>query len=126
MGQLSRHGVPGSSLTAAASAPPVRLHDATGQHCPIYVDLLPDHVKTELVQPAEGGQVRGSEGSVKHVEVLQVGELPSSEDLGPLPVGNVTLGVGALSYTGRFELMAVADADGYRDLDVLPRAAATS
>jgi hypothetical protein len=38
----------------------------------------------------------------------------------------VTLGVGALSYTGRFELMAVADADGYRDLDVLPRAAATS
>ena len=36
----------------------------------------------------------------------------------PLPVGNVTLGVGALSYTGRFELMAVADADGYRDRDV--------
>ena len=30
----------------------------------------------------------------------------------------VTLGVGALSYTRRFELMAVADADGYRDLDV--------
>jgi hypothetical protein len=28
----------------------------------------------------------------------------------------VTLGVGALSYTRRFELMAVAD--GYRDLDV--------
>jgi hypothetical protein len=27
----------------------------------------------------------------------------------------VTLGVGALSDTGRFELIAVADADGYRD-----------
>jgi WS/DGAT/MGAT family acyltransferase len=33
-------------------------------------------------------------------------------------LGNVTLGVGALSYAGRFEVLAVADADLYPDLDV--------
>jgi WS/DGAT/MGAT family acyltransferase len=41
-------------------------------------------------------------------------------DLFPLInlVGNVTLGIGALSYAGRFEVLAVADADRYPDLDV--------
>lgn len=33
-------------------------------------------------------------------------------------VGNVTLGVGGLSYAGQFNLMAVGDADTYPDLDV--------
>lgn len=41
-------------------------------------------------------------------------------DLFPLVnlVGNVTLGVGALSYAGRFEVLAVADGDRCPDLDV--------
>jgi diacylglycerol O-acyltransferase len=39
-------------------------------------------------------------------------------------LGNVTLGVGALSYTGRFEVLAVADADLYPDLDIFAAAAA--
>jgi diacylglycerol O-acyltransferase len=39
-------------------------------------------------------------------------------------LGNVTLGVGALSYAGRFEVLAVADADIYPDLDVFAAGAA--
>ena len=39
-------------------------------------------------------------------------------------LGNVTLGVGALSYAGRFELLAVADADLCPDLDVFAAGAA--
>jgi hypothetical protein len=33
-------------------------------------------------------------------------------------IGNVTLGVGALSYAGWFMIMAVGDADSYPDIDV--------
>lgn len=38
-------------------------------------------------------------------------------------VGNVSLGVGALSYAGRFDIMAVADADACPDLDAFARSA---
>jgi hypothetical protein len=33
-------------------------------------------------------------------------------------VGNESLGVGALSYAGQFNIMAVGDADAYPDIDV--------
>jgi hypothetical protein len=39
-------------------------------------------------------------------------------------VGNVTLGVGALSYAGGFNVLAVADGDLYPDLEVFAAAAA--
>lgn len=39
-------------------------------------------------------------------------------------LGNVTLGVGALSYAGRFDVLAVADADLYPDLDTFAAGAA--
>jgi WS/DGAT/MGAT family acyltransferase len=39
-------------------------------------------------------------------------------------LGNVTLGVGALSYAGRFEVLVVADADLYPDLDAFAAGAA--
>jgi len=39
-------------------------------------------------------------------------------------MGNVTLGVGAFSYPGRFDVLAVADADLYPDLDIFAAAAA--
>lgn len=38
-------------------------------------------------------------------------------------VGNVSLGVGAVSYAGQFGILAVADADGYPDLDTFARCA---
>jgi hypothetical protein len=39
-------------------------------------------------------------------------------------LGNITLGVGALSYAGRFDVLAVADADLYPDLDIFAAGAA--
>ncbi|MGM9470788.1 wax ester/triacylglycerol synthase domain-containing protein [Pseudarthrobacter sp. YS3] len=39
--------------------------------------------------------------------------------------GNVSLGIGALSYAGQFNAMVVADGDGYPDLNVLTSAAHT-
>ena len=38
-------------------------------------------------------------------------------------VGNVSLGVGAVSYAGQFGILAVADGDGYPDLDTFARSA---
>jgi hypothetical protein len=38
-------------------------------------------------------------------------------------LGNVTLGVGALSYAGGFDVLVVADSDLYPDLDVFAAAA---
>jgi len=38
-------------------------------------------------------------------------------------LGNESLGVGALSYAGEFNVMAVADADAYPDLDVFAQSA---
>jgi hypothetical protein len=44
---------------------------------------LPDGDETEFVEAAEGGQVRGREGSVEHVEVFLMGSVGTSimEDL---------------------------------------------
>ena len=39
---------------------------------------LPGDLEPELVQTAEGGQVRASEGSVRHVEVFQMGGVRTS------------------------------------------------
>jgi hypothetical protein len=66
------HRVPRDSLAAAATTPPVRLHDTTGQHRPIRLESLPGDFKAELVEPAERGQVRASETSVTHVEVFRM------------------------------------------------------
>jgi diacylglycerol O-acyltransferase / wax synthase len=38
-------------------------------------------------------------------------------------VGNESLGVGALSYAGQFNIMAVGDADNYPDIDVFAASA---
>jgi hypothetical protein len=36
-------------------------------------------------------------------------------------IGNVSLGVGAMSYAGQFNITAVADGDAYPDLEVFMR-----
>jgi diacylglycerol O-acyltransferase len=38
-------------------------------------------------------------------------------------VGNESLGVGALSYAGQFNIMAVGDADAYTDIDIFAASA---
>ena len=58
---------------AAAPAPVIRFHHPAGQHRPSGFESLANHFKAELIDTAERGQVRTSEGSVAHVEVFQTG-----------------------------------------------------
>jgi len=54
-------------------APLVRLHDTAGQDRTVRLETLPEDFKAELLETAERGQVRASEGSVRHVEVFRMG-----------------------------------------------------
>ena len=56
-------------LLAALVAPVIGLHHPTRQHRPIRLEALAGHHQTELINAGEGGQVRASEGSVRHVEI---------------------------------------------------------
>jgi hypothetical protein len=71
--QLPGHGVAGDALAAAAPAPRIGLDDPAGQHRPVGLQTLPADFETELVEAAERGQVRTSEGTVSHVEVFRMG-----------------------------------------------------
>ena len=75
-------GVPGSSCTPAASAPAlgavIGLQDPARQDRAIGLQTLADHDQAELIQAAERGQVRAAEGSVRHVEVFQMGGVGTS------------------------------------------------
>ena len=82
MRQLPRDGVPGSSCTPGASAPAlgavIGLQDPARQDRAIRLQTLADHDQAELIQAAERGQVRAAEGSVRHVEVFQMGGVGTS------------------------------------------------
>jgi hypothetical protein len=80
--QLADHGVTSEALAPAATTPLVRLEDPTRQHRTIWVESLAGDFETELVKPAERGQISAGEartsGSVKHVEVFQMGSVRTS------------------------------------------------
>jgi hypothetical protein len=75
MRQPPGHRVPRRPLGSAATTPPVELArlDPARQHRTIRLDALTNDLKAELVDMAERGQVRESEGSVRHVEVFRLG-----------------------------------------------------
>ena len=54
------------------------LLDAAGKHRPVRLQVLADDDETELVEAAERRQVRGREGSVRHVEVFLDGCMRTS------------------------------------------------
>src|SRR5699024_7353166 len=68
-------GVARGALAPAPSAPAVIGHDAAGQHRPIGLQPLAHDLQAEVIEASERGQVRGSEGSVRHVEVFPVGSV---------------------------------------------------
>jgi len=70
--QTPDHGVAWVPFAAAAPTPTVRLDDAARQDRSIGFESLPDDLQAKLVEPAEHGQVRAGEGSVRHVEVFQM------------------------------------------------------
>jgi hypothetical protein len=76
--QTPDHGVACNAFAAAAAAPPIRGEDPAGQHRPVWLESLPDDFESELIEPTERGQVRTSEGSVRHVEVFQMGGVRTS------------------------------------------------
>ena len=71
-------GVARHALTPAPSAPAVVLHDAAGQHRPIRLQSLADDFQAEVIETSERGQVRASEGSVRHVGVFRMGGVRTS------------------------------------------------
>jgi len=75
VGKPSGDGVSQYALGPAPATPAilVTVHDAAFQHGSIRLKTLPDGFKAKVIQAAEGGQVRASEGSVGHVEVFRMG-----------------------------------------------------
>lgn len=85
MTESAGHRVPRDTLAPALAAPIIRIGDTAGQDGTIRADILPGHLQTEPVKPAECGQVRALEGSVKHeglaVEKLDLDNLILSQGL---------------------------------------------
>jgi hypothetical protein len=59
----------------SAGTPLVRVENTTRQDRTSRLQPLPDDYQTQLVQAGERGEVRASEGSVRHVEVFRLGSL---------------------------------------------------
>jgi hypothetical protein len=73
--QPPAHRVSRRTLSPAPTAPPIELAtlDPTGQHRPISLQALTNHLQPELVEAAESTEIRGRESSVEHVEVFRLG-----------------------------------------------------
>lgn len=78
VGQLSGNRVTRAAFLPAAPTPAIVLDDPTGQHRSVRLKTLSGHLQTELGEAAERGQVRASEGSVRHVEVFRMGGVGTS------------------------------------------------
>ncbi len=78
MRQPAPHGVSWRSFRTAGSAPRIRLDNTALDHRPIKPKVLSDSFQAELVEPAEHGEVRRSEGSVEHVEVFRMASVGTS------------------------------------------------
>jgi hypothetical protein len=76
--QFADHSVARPAFAATPPTPPIRPHNPTGQHSAVGLDPLPSDFEAKLVETAERGQVRASEGSVRHVEVFQMGGVGTS------------------------------------------------
>jgi len=79
--QPAQHGVPGSSLDTAATAPAVtlegviRLEDPARKHRVVLPDELAGDGQPQPVDQAELIEIRTVESRLSHVEVFQMGVL---------------------------------------------------
>ena len=78
MGQAPNHRVPHHPLLAAAVTPIIGIGHPASDDRPPWLEALTDRDQPKLIKAAESGQVRGSEGSVKHVEVFLMGGVRTS------------------------------------------------
>ena len=65
-------------VTTAPVTPVVRVEDSAGEHRTVGLEELTGDLQAKGVQAGEGGQVRGREGSVEHVEVFQMDSVRTS------------------------------------------------
>ena len=63
--QPAGHALVRDALAAAPPAPPIGVSDPTRQHRAAGLQLLPDDLQTEVVEPAERSQVRARDGDVR-------------------------------------------------------------
>jgi hypothetical protein len=108
VGQPPDESVTRCSLPAATATPSVGLNDPAGQDRPVWLEALSDDFETQLVQATERGQVRASEGSVRHVEVFQM------SGVGTLIIGRPRLLSGERRATTDYTL--VCEEPVWRDL----------
>lgn len=73
MREPAGQGVTQTAFAAAAVTPLIVLGDPAGQNRPVWFKVLPCNLQPELIETREGSQVKAREGSVKRVEVLQMG-----------------------------------------------------
>lgn len=73
MGETARHAGAHDTLRAALQAPRIRVNDPAFEHRPVGREVLADDAKAELVEAAEGREIRVVEGSVGRVEVFPMG-----------------------------------------------------
>lgn len=88
MSKLPNHAVARGALRPATSAPVVIRDDAACDHGPIRLEPLADRTEPEPIEAGERGQIRGSKGSVKHVEVFQMGGVRTSILREPRPASD--------------------------------------
>ena len=76
--ESARHSVAYHALAPAVPTPPVRLNDSALDDSAIRRQMLPDSVKSELIEPAERGQIGRDESRLGHVEVFRMGSVRTS------------------------------------------------
>ena len=76
--QPAHHAVPRRTLTPTPATPTVLIDDPARQDRTAGLQTLPGDLQTELIEAAERGQARASEGSVRLVEVFQMGGVRTS------------------------------------------------
>ena len=76
--ESARHSVAYHALAPAVPTPPVRLNDSALDDSAIRRQMLPDSVKSELIEPAERAQIGRDESRLGHVEVFRMGSVRTS------------------------------------------------
>ena len=85
MSEPARHSALWATPTTTRTAQVVSVDDVTLEHRPPDVDALTHHLQPQGVEVAKSRQIGRAEGSVRKVEVLQMGSVRTSilEDLDP-------------------------------------------
>lgn len=74
----AQHRVPGDALAPALPTPQVRLNNSALDDRAIRRQMLPDSVKSKLIESAERGQIGRAKSRLRHVEIFRMGSVGNS------------------------------------------------